>query len=182
MIGWRLWHMLLKWAIKKHPTSAKRRLVLQYFKKVEARTWVFYGKLNEKDILLFNIRSTPIVRHSMVQDKNPFKREDSEYFYKRRLKGAKSFIAWDKRRFKFVKKQKFICPVCDNLLLPQQQIELHHILAKNLGGSDKDSNLVALHRDCHHQVTYTKNSTLLARFKEKGVLRELSHLLNSLDL
>lgn len=47
--------MLLKWAIKKHPTSAKRRLVLQYFKKVEARTWVFYGKLIEKDILAKNL-------------------------------------------------------------------------------------------------------------------------------
>jgi RNA-directed DNA polymerase len=107
----------------------------------------------------------------MVQDKNPFKREDMEYFHKRRLKGAKSFIAWDKRRLKLVKKQKFLCPVCEQLLDPQQQIDLHHIRAKSMGGSDDLTNLVALHRNCHKQVTYTNNPSLLARFKDKGILK-----------
>jgi hypothetical protein len=120
---------------------------------------------------LYDIRNTPIVRHSIVEDKNPFKREDIDYFQKRRLKGAKVFRAWDKRRLKFVKKQKYLCPVCEELLLPQQQIELHHILAKSKGGSDKDANLVALHNICHKQVTHSNNPSLLAQFKEKGILK-----------
>lgn len=171
MIGWRLWHMLLKWATHKHPTLGKRRLVQCYFKKVEARTWVFYGTYNEKDILLFDIRRTPIVRHRMVQEKTPYRERDQEYFSKRRLKGAKSFVAWDKRRLMFFKKQKFLCPVCEQQLLPEQSIELHHILAKSKGGQDRDSNLVALHRSCHQQVTYTTDPTLLARFQDKGILK-----------
>lgn len=170
-IGWCLWHTLLKWASKKHPTLGKRRLVLLYYKKVGRRTWVFYGKQDDKELLLFDIRNTPIVRHTMVQDKNPFKREDIEYFHKRKLKGAKNFIVWDKRRLKLVKKQKYLSPACDQLLLPQQQIDLHHIQAKSAGGSDDLTNLVALHRDCHKQVTYTNNPSLLARFKDKGILK-----------
>lgn len=170
-IGWRLWFILLKWAVKKHPTMGKRRLVQRYFKKVGGRAWVFYGNYNDKEILLFDIRSTPIVRHRMVLDKIPYKEEDQEYFNKRRLKGAKNLIAWDKRRLKFVKKQKFLCPVCEQLLLPEQDIDLHHILAKNKGGTNADSNLVALHRECHHQVTYRKDATLLAQFRRKGVLK-----------
>jgi len=170
-IGWHLWFALLKWASKEHPTIGKRELVLRYYKRVGQRSWVFYGKYDDKDILLYDIRNTPIVRHFMVEDKNPFKREDMNYFHKRRLKGAKAFRAWDKRRLKFVKKQKYLCPVCEELLEPQQQIELHHILAKSKGGSEKDTNLVALHKACHKQVTHSNNPSLLARFKEKGILK-----------
>jgi RNA-directed DNA polymerase len=170
-IGWRLWHALLKWASRKHPTLTKHRLVRLYYMKVGGRTWVYYGKYNDKNLLLYDIINTPIVRHTMVQDKNPFKREDMDYFHKRRLKGAKSFIAWDKRRLKLVKKQKYLCPVCEQLLHPQQQTDLHHILAKRIGGSDDLTNLVVLHRDCHKQVTYTNNPSLLARFKDKGILK-----------
>lgn len=81
------------------------------------------------------------------------------------------FRAWDKRCLKFVKKQKYLCPVCEELLEPQQQIELHHILAKSKGASEKDTNLVALHKACHKQVTHSNNPSLLARFKEKGILK-----------
>lgn len=170
-IGWRLWHTLLKWASKKHPTLSKDRLVRLYYKKVGGRTWVFYGKYDEKELLLYDIRNTPIVRHTMVQDKNPFNQDDIRYFHKRRLKGAKNFIVWDKRRLKLVKKQKYLCPVCEQLLQPHQHVDLHHILAKRLGGSDDLTNIVALHRDCHKQVTYTSNPSLLARFKDKGILK-----------
>lgn len=94
-----------------------------------------------------------------------------DYFHKRRLKGAKSFIAWDKRRLKLVNKQKYLCAVCEELLTPSQQIELHHILAKRKGGSDELTNLVALHYNCHKQVKYSNNPSLLARFKEKGIVK-----------
>lgn len=106
MIGWRLWHMLLKWAIKKHSTSGKLRLVLQYFKKVdfkkvhfkkvdfkkvEARTRVFYGK-DDKELHYSISEGPPIVPHIMVQHKNPFKKEELNILTNVGLK--ESFIAW----------------------------------------------------------------------------------------
>jgi hypothetical protein len=48
--------------------------------------------------------------------------------------------------------------------------ELQYTLVKKFGGSDPPSNLVVLHRECHRQVTFTKNSDLKARFVQQGVI------------
>lgn len=141
-----------------------------YFKTVQSRNWVFYGKYRDKELLLYDIRNTPIRRHVMVKDANPYLPEDQEYFEKRRRKGVKSHPQWDKRRLAVVKKSNFKCLVCNQWLKANEQIELHHIKPKKLGGNDAVKNLIALHKQCHKQVTHTKSEELLAQFKRIGVL------------
>jgi hypothetical protein len=53
-----------------------------YFKTVNSRNWVFYGKYGDKELLLYDIRNTPIHRHVMVKDANPYLPQDAEYFEK----------------------------------------------------------------------------------------------------
>lgn len=81
---------------------------------------------------------------------------------------------WDKRRFDIAKKSKFKCLVCDQWLKTEEQIELHHIKPKKLGGSDEKKNLIALHKQCHIQVTHTKSRELIAQFKKVGILDQES--------
>jgi 5-methylcytosine-specific restriction endonuclease McrA len=119
----------------------------------------------------------------MVKDANPYLPEEAEYFEKRRRQGVKSHPQWDKRRLSIVKKSNFKCLVCEQWLKAEDQIELHHIKPKQLGGSDAKSNLIALHKQCHKQVTHTKSKELLARFKRIGVLDlENSSILKQLYL
>lgn len=169
-IGWYVWRKLQRWATKKSPNLTVFEAMKKCFKRVEGRKSVFFGKVGEKELLLYDIRNTPIRRHTIISDRNPYNPEHFEYFAKRRMKGAKDFYAWDKRLLKFAKKQKFKCPACDGLLEPTHEIDLHHIKPKKLLGSDVESNLVALHRFCHVQVTHAKNPILLARFRKKGIV------------
>jgi 5-methylcytosine-specific restriction endonuclease McrA len=59
------------------------------------------------------------------------------------------------------------------MLSPDQMIEIHHIKPKKLGGSDKLSNLIALHQQCHRVVTHTKDIRLKAQFEKTGILDDL---------
>jgi len=49
------------------------------------------------------------------------------------------------------------CLVCEQWLKAEDQIELHYIKPKQLGGSDAKSNFIALHKQCHKQVTFCSN-------------------------
>jgi len=83
-LGHYLFKLLWKWACKKHPKVARRKLAQIYFTQVGNRRWVFFSKKGEETFFLLDIAKTKIVRHSMVQkNKNPFDEEDVEYFQKR---------------------------------------------------------------------------------------------------
>jgi len=49
-------------------------------------------------------------------------------------------------------------------------LHTHHVLRKSRKGSDDLTNLLVLHEECHMQVTYTKNETLIAKFKKQGII------------
>jgi len=48
--------------------------------------------------------------------------------------------------------------------------EIHHIQRVSDGGNNKLNNLLALHYNCHKQVTHSKSPTLKAEFKTKGII------------
>jgi RNA-directed DNA polymerase len=169
-IDWYVWHKCLKWAKRKHPTKAVRQLVYTYFRAHKERKWVFYGKIKDVKIQLFSLSRIPIKRHSLLKNLNPFDIGNAAYFMKR--KQNRGLSQWDKRRYELLRREKNICKVCNQLLEPEQVVEMHHILPKKLGGSDQASNLVILHRECHRQVTYTKNPILKARFEQLGIIHK----------
>lgn len=127
---------------------------------------------------LFQVTDVAIKRHVLVKDKNPFLPEDQEYFLKKGSRAARQQL-WGTTKQTVAKKTGFKCKVCGELLQPDQQIDLHHILPKKLGGSDAYKNLIRLHKECHKQVTHTKNANLIAQLKERGILKELTPSLYS---
>jgi 5-methylcytosine-specific restriction endonuclease McrA len=56
------------------------------------------------------------------------------------------------------KKQKGICPSCNTFLDPlyPKILDLHHVIPKKHGGSDKFSNLRLLHEHCHYESHHGK--------------------------
>lgn len=169
-LEWYIWHKCLNWAKKKHPTLGVKEVLKKYFKTHEGRVLCFYGNKEGKELYLFLLTKVPIKRQKLVRDKNPYLLENAEYYKKRTRRAA--FAGLPKMRYQLLKHRKGVCPVCEQLINPQyERYEVHHILRKKKGGKNKLKNLVALHRECHRQVTYTKNPVLIARFQRKGLLR-----------
>lgn len=169
-VGHYVWLTLWKWVRSKHPKIPLRALARQYFTSIAKRKWIFYGLDGEKKKYLFQVRDVAIQRHVLIQKgKNPFLPEDQEYFLKKGSRSARKQI-WGTTKHAIAKKTGFKCKVCSELLQSDQQIDIHHILPKKLGGSNAHKNLIRLHKECHKQVTHTKDKTLIAQFKEKGIL------------
>lgn len=117
----------------------------------------YSGWKKKKKYYLYQIGKTPIVRHSLIKKgRNPYLSEFAEYFQRRIGNLSKSSV-WGMKAQKVGKKTNFCCKVCEKELLPNQELDIHHIVPKKLGGTDSMKNLILLHRECHKQVTHTKD-------------------------
>lgn len=171
-IGYYLWTKAWKWVRAKHSQRNKHQLVKMYFEKVDGRNWVFTGTKGEAKLTLYDIANVKIGRHVLCKDLNPYLSENSDYFHKRRQIGTVSDGLWDKRSSQLLKRERYLCPACEMPILFHQDVEIHHKLAKKLGGNNTNKNLVVLHRECHKQVTYCSSDKLKARFIERGIVKE----------
>lgn len=97
---------------------------------------------------------------------------NKEYFLKRINKETKNSIEFNDLHQKLLKKTKGICLVCDTPITIYDIKEVHHIKPRKLGGNDKIDNLLLLHKICHDQVTYCKDSSLQATFLKKGIIKK----------
>jgi RNA-directed DNA polymerase len=57
------------------------------------------------------------------------------------------------RHYKLLKRQKNTCAICRRYFLPNDVIEVDHILPRNKGGKDVYANLQLLHKYCHIKKT-----------------------------
>ena len=110
-------------------------------------------KGKEHIVVLYDISSTPIVRHIKV--KGHYSPDDSslrEYWEKRNTKSGKNQWAKGSKHEQVAKLQDWRCPVCGDHLFNGETIETHHIVPIAEGGSDDSENLMHLHAACHKQV------------------------------
>lgn len=173
-INYRLFKAIYLMLKKKHRGMPARWLNAKYFSRLKVKNhisnWNFCYKFKDKvAVTMFNISPVPIRRHQMSSAGNPF--DPVNYsIYKSRIKYlTNSFITSSKTKSKLLTIQSEVCPVCDMQLLNSEQLNIHHVIPKKAGGSHKISNLILLHESCHKQVEYTKNNTLQATFKSKGL-------------
>lgn len=167
-----IWDKCLKWGVRKFRKVNTRSIMSLIYRPSQGRKWVFFGRLGEAEIQIFVLANLAIKRHMIVSDLNPFLLENAEYFYKRQAKSGIS--QWDKTRGELLKKCNSVCAVCGQLIEPGDALEMHHIVPKSKKGSNLKHNLMALHRECHRQVTYTKDPMLKARFVELGIIAKES--------
>ena len=83
-----IFHLLWKWAVRRHPKKNRHWVKNKYFKSVEFRNWVF-GAYDEKGRLvkLVSASKTKIIRHVKIKsDANPYLSQWDDYFKQRKMK------------------------------------------------------------------------------------------------
>lgn len=166
-----LWDKTWIWAKRKHRNLNFRDLAEKYYTRRGKRKWIYKGVWMGKVMTLFQMDRVLIKRHSLARDLNPYLQGNTNYFT-RRFKRLSTETLWGKERFLLLKDQKYICPVCHTSIKGGSQVDVHHIKPKKLGGGEDKANKVILHRKCHVQVTNTKSSRLLARFRRENILED----------
>ncbi|MTF40766.1 group II intron reverse transcriptase/maturase [Cyanobacterium aponinum] len=157
-INSRVWCYLWNWAKRRHPNKSKTWVKNKYFKTYKGNQWTFMckgigRKGKEVTHILYNIASTPIIRHVKVKgNASPDDSSLREYWNNRKLKQGKNYWAKGSKYYQVAIIQKWKCPVCGENLFNGEQIETHHIVPVKDGGNDSTDNLVHLHKACHKQV------------------------------
>ncbi|MFZ0790665.1 MAG: group II intron reverse transcriptase/maturase [Chromatiaceae bacterium] len=144
-IFWALW----RWAKRRHPRKGRRWIREKYFRKGKSRTWVF--ALGTE--VLARLSDIKIVSHvKITAEANPFDPE-WETYYEERLKGSMSATLTGKRKLMWLwTQQEGICPQCGQKVTRATGWNVHHVVYKAYGGTDKMSNLRMLHPNCHRQL------------------------------
>ena len=149
-----LWY----WASRRHPNQSKKWVQNRYYGRYQGDKWTFMcqgtgRKGEEKLYILYNISSTPIIRHIKVKGQSsPDDPSLQDYWQKRHLKFGKIYWAKGSKYEQIAKQQKWKCPICGDSLFNGEKMETHHIKPVNKGGSNDKENLIHLHSACHKQV------------------------------
>lgn len=110
-------------------------------------------KGKEQLYVLYDISSTPIIRHIKVKGNvSPDDSSLREYWQQRSTRNGKNYWAKGSKYEQIAKFQNWKCPMCGDSLFNGEPIETHHILPVAEGGTDDSENLMHLHRACHKQV------------------------------
>ncbi len=153
----RVWQYLWRWAKRRHPNKPTTWVKSKYFHNIGTRKWVFAYKGENrrgesKWIELFNVPSTPIVRHVKVRgNASPDNPDQREYWEIRNQKLGKNHWAKGSKYYQVAINQQWKCPICGEYLLNGEELETHHIVPVKDGGMDDTHNLIHLHKACHKQ-------------------------------
>jgi len=154
----KLWKMLYKWGLKRHPNKTKGWVAKRYFKTLKGRKWNFAVQANdqrrvENYIALKWLADIPIERHVKVKGtSSPDDPNLNQYWHDRKTRYGKTY--WEKasKLYKVAENQQWKCPVCGEHLFNGEELHTHHIQRVKDGGSNKVENLVHLHKSCHKQI------------------------------
>ncbi len=146
------WERVYRWAKRRHPNKTGKWIASRYFSAKNGYKWTFRDRLLDKD-LIHSLPAVPYQRHIKVKaNANPFCEKWDEYFQKRAFKLKIRSVSTFKGRI--VKRQKGICPVCQQLIQVDEEVDLHHKDENH--DNDHIGNLVFLHPNCHRQIHHAK--------------------------
>jgi RNA-directed DNA polymerase len=157
-IRYRVSLYLWRWAKRRHPNKSKTWVQKRYYHSFRGDNWTFMCKGTdeigkEKLHILYNISSTPIVRHVKVKgNSSPDNPSLREYWHKRSIKNGKKYWAKGSKYELLAKLQDWRCPKCGDSLFNGEEVETHHLVPVAEGGLNDLENLMHLHRACHKQV------------------------------
>jgi len=151
----RVWSMLWRWAVRRHPNKGARWVKEKYFKTRGTRNWVFTAIEKQEDgtkreLTLLQESDTPIQRHVKIRaDANPHDPEWEPYFESR---WGKKMLNSSRGRVKLYRvwlRQDGLCPDCQEPIAMGTHWDVRHIVKRTAGGSDAASNLELHHPNCH---------------------------------
>lgn len=161
---------LWRWAKRRHPNKNRDWIYRKYFKFIKGDNWRFACQTKEieasgkksKDSQDHKIPTYKLVdptklnirRHVKILSKaNPYDPKWESYFERRlKLQMYHALSDDDKKLVLLWNKQKGKCRICKQSITFDTDWDVHHIIPKSKGGSDKSSNLELLHINCHKQL------------------------------
>jgi len=155
-----IWQALWHWAKRRHPRKGRCWVKDRYFAQLGSRKWVFQDFVVTEDgrkiaVKLLKAIDTKIVIHKKVEGElNPFLPEWEPKLEARATLKMINKLKERKRLLRLWLSQDGQCPVCERSITMDEAFDAHHIHPKQLGGTDKLSNLVLLHPNCHRQVHF----------------------------
>jgi RNA-directed DNA polymerase len=153
LIYWRL----MRWGMRLHPRKTKKWVLAHYWKHGGNRYSFAAHARNKFDEVasaeLYLLAHTKIERHIKVKgDFNPFDPAWVAYGERLRVERMAKHI-WDSQRLDLWIQQYGNCALCQQALdMDSERYDDHHIVYRQLGGSDALSNRVLLHSACHRRV------------------------------
>ena len=168
-----IWWKLYRWSKRRHNNKSKKWIIHKYFSgRYGKRRLIFRD--TESNSELFSLSYIPIKRHVMVRskmrvyDKTP---ATLEYWERREYVNAYNQILSVKLR-KLYKLQQGKCPYCDkqivSLDVSDNELHVHHMRPRSLGGNESYSNLRLLHSECHREL-HVKFCREMKSLKDMGV-------------
>jgi RNA-directed DNA polymerase len=146
-----LYERLMKWGLKHHRNKTTKWVFNHYWKHIDGR-WTFhtnYGQNKTTTLLPYN-HAQKKIRTRLSYKVNVFDLKNKDLICKKQL-AKKTYLPYKKEIV--MRKQKASCPVCNQYLNPYQPgiLDLHHVIPRKDGGSDKVDNLKLLHEHCHYE-------------------------------
>jgi 5-methylcytosine-specific restriction endonuclease McrA len=110
---------------------------------------------------LVEISDIPIRRHVKIRSKaNPYDPKWEGYFEAREQRATAREFRGSLR--KLWRRQKGSCLVCRQQINSDTRWNVHYVVRRVFGGSDRADNLALLHPDCHRQV-HSRRTTVVHR-------------------
>jgi RNA-directed DNA polymerase len=139
------WHMLWKWAKRRHPNKSSKWVRARYFKR--DGYWTF----REEKAELVKPDATPITRFvKVIGRSSPYNPTLKEYWTERKKRQV-GRETYQKQRLMLLQKQDYRCALCHIQFVPGEAIETDHIILTSQGGTDDLSNKRLVHPWCHRQ-------------------------------
>lgn len=142
-LGTAIWNKLQRWGYRRHPNKSKTWVNKKYWGTVGNDNWVF----KDGDMYLQKHVWKKIERHTKVRkSKSPY---DGDQVYWSTRMGKHPVLTSQKSQL--LKRQKGKCTYCGLTFRDGDLMEIHHILPRANGGTNKSDNLELLHLHCHDQ-------------------------------
>lgn len=152
-INYAMWHKVRRWSKRRHSGKSEKWIFKNLFK-VRGKSLYFATD----NLSLIQPVEIKMENHPKVaKGKRVYCKEHTDYWEKRekRLMYNKLFY----RNKYLYKKQKGNCPKCNHPFALTDNLNVHHIIPKADGGTDKYSNLILLHAECHREI-HSTNETI----------------------
>jgi RNA-directed DNA polymerase len=146
-----IYQALWRWAKRRHPKKGNGWIKNRYFKTFGGSRWTFTG---ENGTRLMKMSSLRIRRHIKLRNGMKVYASDRATLEYWRNRGYKSVLnqIYTLKAGSLYKRQKGICPYCQQLVTDISTAHIHHILPTKYGGTEKLNNLWLLHLDCHRAM------------------------------
>lgn len=154
----RIWSMLWRWAVRRHPNKEAQWVKDKYFKTCGTRSWIFSaaekGKDGTiKDYTLLNESDTPIKRHTKIKAlANPHDPDWQLYFETRWGSKLLKSSRGRSKLYRVWRRQEGLCSSCNEPITKLTPWGTRYIVKSTAGGTDAVSNLQMHHLRCRKKL------------------------------